>query len=204
MRAEKDPLWANRYRMAGDLMAPKFFPVSPAVWGLVRRQGHQVTLVYLYVLSNPHRSGEGLYRLPITYAAADLDMSAQDVCDAFEKLQRERLIDYDSDTEVMLDRHALLTLPPKSKTQLDGAINKLREVPRTVLFLTFHMLARAYAPELEERLESDPLIGEYLNTSGEGIGNTSDDTRHIGESHRVRRLRDGSTVSRSEKGSLSW
>ena len=129
----------------------KYFPVSPAIWNKrLLALGPTTALIYCYILSNPHRNSEGLFRLPLAYVIADLEMSREDVLQAFSDLGDEELIRFDGEAEVLLDLNALFLLAPTSETQLKGAITKLRQVPRSPLLAEFHKLTIAYAPRLAE------------------------------------------------------
>jgi hypothetical protein len=140
----------------------KFFPVSPGVWGDFNELDHTTMLVYLYVLSCPHRFSEGLYRLPVPYVAADLNLTPQEATEALERLRAARKIEYDSAAGVVFDRSALTVLPPKSPEQIKGAIRKLRQVPRTPLLVELHAMAAIHSPLFAEAIEEDPLLSNSL------------------------------------------
>ena len=125
-------------------------------------------LVYAYVLSNPHRLSEGLYELPAAYVSRDLDMTTEEILQAFDNLERERAIMYDRDAEVIFDRYALTLLPPKSPKQLEGAIRKLRGVPRTPLRAELWKAATIHVPLLADAMfEAFPELGETDETAGQ-------------------------------------
>ena len=169
----------------------KFFPVTPAVWNnRIISLGIETTLIYLYVLSNPHRFSEGLYRLPKAYVVADLHMDMEQVERAIKALEAEGLIRYDDSAEVVLDPQALHFLPPVSQRQIDGAITKLRQVPKTPLLQELWKLALAHNERLYKAMEDAfPQLSD----------DTFEEARHYDrhyeqQSHRGRQLGEGSEV----------
>ncbi len=144
----------------------KYFPVSPGIWNKrLLGLGRQTALIYCYLLTNPHRNSEGLFRLPLAYAAADLDVPTTEILDSLKALEAEGFIKFDPEAEVVLDLNALFLLAPTSDTQIKGAITKMRQVPRTFLLEELYRLAFAHAPRLAEALEEAfPLLRDTIGT----------------------------------------
>lgn len=154
----------------------KFFPVDPSVWNArVTRLGKDAVLVYLYVLSCPHRNSEGLFKLPRDYVVADLkhlgiDLSGVD--GALQALEAEGLLAYDQEAEVVLDLYALYTAGCVSPSQIKGAIGKIRQVPKTLLLRELHHRATAHAEGLANALVeafSDELKDPPDTVQGDSI-----------------------------------
>lgn len=149
--------------------ARKFMPVSPAIWNRrVLGLGKDVVIVYVYLLTNKHRNSEGLYHLPIAYMLGDLgglDLDEDAIRAALEALQDEALIYFDASVDVVFIPDALLLQPPASPKQLEGAIRKLRDVPRTPLLHKLYERALAYCGEENKAGESLPkkLIEAFPN-----------------------------------------
>ncbi len=135
-------------------LAAKFFPVSPAIWNKrIIGLGLETVVVYCYVLTNPHRFSEGLYRLPRAYMVADLEFTLEQVGRSLRALEGEGLIAYDYEAGVILDPQALHFLPPVSQSQIEGALTKLRQVPKTPLLQELWKLAFAYNERLYTAME---------------------------------------------------
>jgi hypothetical protein len=168
----------------------RFHPVSPGIWNhRLLRLGHVGALVYAYILSNEHRNSEGLYRLPLAYICADLELDKDIVTASLSLLETERLIDYDHHAEIVLDRHALKFLRPVSERQVTGAINKILKLPPTALLKELHGLAEVHAPELATAMK-DPfpeLAGTDTQDSvSEQSPRQSFSSRYLGDGSRSR------------------
>jgi hypothetical protein len=149
----------------------KFFPVSPSIWNKrLVRHGRETALLYAYILSNPHRASEGLYRLPKVYIAADLEMELEEVEVALAALEGEGLIIYDHEAEVVLDPTGIFFLPARSDKQMQGAITKLRQVPRTPLLNHLLELATHHNPRLAKEIsEAFPHLPEHIPDYSESV-----------------------------------
>lgn len=128
----------------------RYYPVSPLFWSdeKVQRWGDQTVLLALYLLTCDHRNLEGLYRLPYAYIQADLEWPEAEVRDRMQELIEDGFVQYDEAARVLLLPNALRYHQPKSKKQIQGAINELQAVPDTVLWADFVAAAQRYAPEL--------------------------------------------------------
>jgi hypothetical protein len=79
--------------------------------------GGTTAYVLLYLWTCDHRVTEGLYRLPLGYARADLELvgiNDETILESLMALERERFIAHDSDSEVVFLASALHYSPPKS------------------------------------------------------------------------------------------
>jgi hypothetical protein len=132
----------------------RYYPVSPLLWTdqKVRTWNDATFRLAIYVLTCRHRNLEGLYWLPIRYAAADLGWTAAKVRKALTWLIEDGFVDYDAEAEVILVCNALKYQAPKSDRQVKGAVTALQEVPPNRLVPSFMEAVSAYAPALAEAL----------------------------------------------------
>jgi hypothetical protein len=145
-------------------MGATYHPVYPALWDRTMRDlGGPATVVRLYVLTCPHRLSEGLYHLPVGYIQHDTGLEPQHVDQALRELTAARLVDYDPDAEVILDRTALKFAPLRNGVdretgavrvdkRIAGAVRKLEHVPPTPLLAELYRLAVEHSPALAEAM----------------------------------------------------
>lgn len=128
----------------------RYYPVSPLFWTdeKVVHWDDQETLLALYLLTCEHRNLEGLFRLPFAYVQADLDWDAATVRNRMQRLIDDGFAAYDREARVILLTKALKYHEPKSKKQVQGAVNALQMVPPTTLWDGFVDAARQFAPAL--------------------------------------------------------
>lgn len=131
-----------------------FFAVSPLFWDdeKVTSWNDAKQKLALYLLTCKHRNLEGLYVLPIAYAAEDCGWSVGKVSKYIAELQAEGFCQYDEAAKVVLLPKALDYYQPKSKPQLKGALADLAKVPATALKDRFMAEAETRAPELFDAL----------------------------------------------------
>lgn len=123
----------------------KYFPVTPGIWNKrLLSLGHRTTLVFFYTLTNAHRASEGLFRLPIDYIAADLELEREAVVEALQALEGEQLIMYDWEAEVMLDVNAFKVQLPKNP--IPGKRCNQEAVATAQTPLLKEKIAEAYGP----------------------------------------------------------
>ncbi|MPZ15604.1 MAG: hypothetical protein GEU73_14480 [Chloroflexi bacterium] len=167
----------------------KFHPTPPTWSDDVKGYDWPTKTLYGYILSNPHKNSEGLYRLPCAYVVHDLDMDEVLFDKGLTDLQAAGLVKYDFAAQVILDVKGLHILPPGSAKQVDGAISKLKQVPETALMLDLLELARIHAPELAERMPREiPCLMNVSPNTSETLAN---------QVHRDRQLGDGDDVGSS-------
>jgi DNA-binding transcriptional ArsR family regulator len=154
-------------------MGATYHPVFPALWDRTMRQlGGPAKVVRLYVLTCSHRLSEGLYHLPVGIIQHDTGLEPQHVDQALRELADARLIDYDPDAEVVLDRTALKFAPLKNGVDRDtgevrvdkriaGAVRKLEHVPQTPLMAELYRLAVQHSPDLAAALAVEwPVLAD--------------------------------------------
>jgi len=127
-----------------------FFPVSPLFWNdqKVLEWSEAERLLALYLLTSEHRNLEGLFRLPYSYVAEDLEWELYVVADRMQRLIDDGFLSYDKAAKVVLIRNAMKFHSPGSKRQLKGALNALRNVPPTTLWGEFVMACERHCPSL--------------------------------------------------------
>lgn len=143
-------------------MSTTFHALPPTIW---RRSFRELTteakVVAFYVWSCTSRSSEGLFLLPIGHVVTDTGIDLAQVETAFDELSKADLIRYDIETEVVLDRLALQTMPIRSASdnRIKAAVRRFETVPRTPLRSEFVRLADEHAPALadEIRTVADPF-----------------------------------------------
>lgn len=128
--------------------------IDPRFWTdrAVRGWSDDAKLLALYLLSSPHRTTEGLFRLPKAYIQADLEWSPERLGQPFRQLLESRFLDYDDDAQVVLIRNALKYQPLQNANQVTGALRLLEELPPTRLTCDFQQLAEQFCQRLAKRL----------------------------------------------------
>lgn len=118
----------------------------------------------IYLLTNTHRTSEGLYRLPLEYAATDRRWPLKRFRKAFDHLLADGFVEYDDQSQVVLIVKALSWWQPANPNQRKAAAKKLRSLPRTHLLARWYALAQEHAQPFAEWLaqEHPDLFGEPL------------------------------------------
>jgi hypothetical protein len=130
--------------MAGDY----YSRISARFWIDTKNWGDRNQLVALYLLTNAHRTMEGLYHLPLGYLCADLSLSPKQATAALEVIERYGLVSYDDINEVVFIRKALKHGAPKTGNHIKGAIRRLKAVPPSPLWNAFLMACECHANDL--------------------------------------------------------
>jgi hypothetical protein len=122
--------------------------ISSRFWIDTKDWGERNQRVALYLLTNTHRSLEGLYHLPIGYLCSDLNLTPKQAQDAIAFAQKRGLVSFDPEAEVVFIRKALKHGAPKTENHIKGAVRRLRAVPRCSLWDDFLMACECHASEL--------------------------------------------------------
>lgn len=109
-------------------------------------------LFYLYLLTCPHRNLEGLYVLPLGYAAADLGWDLETVGATVAETVDQRLIGYDETVSLVYIVESLRYQSPANPNMVKAALSKLEALPDSPLLARFYGDALRYAEPLAERL----------------------------------------------------
>ena len=127
-----------------------YFRVSPRIW--TESWSEDARLLAFYVLTCPHRSTEGLFRLPKAYTLADLGWTEARFSPAFEELTEAGFIEYDEAAQILLIVKALKYQAPANPNGLTAAMRIVEQLPPTPLLLRFQQLAEQFSERLAEGL----------------------------------------------------
>lgn len=134
----------------------KYHPVSPNIWDRkfreVGQESPEAQVVYLYLITCRHRGSEGIFSLSKGYISIDTGLLPDAVDEALDVLTRAGYISYDSDNDVVLDRHALRYYKPVGDPQTTGALNRLEQVPNSPLKKELVKLAFISAPDFADAI----------------------------------------------------
>lgn len=148
--------------MAGDY----YSRISARFWIDTKGWNERNRLVALYLLTNGHRSMEGLYHLPLGYVCVDLGLSQKQVEAALRFIEDVGIVAYDHEAEVVFICKALKHAAPKTENHVKGAIARLKSVPTTCLWDDFLMACECHASELRDgiRLACASFAGAHART----------------------------------------
>ena len=132
----------------------RYFRVGPRFWtdSMVRPWDDATKLAAMYVLTCEHRITEGLFRLPLLYAAHDLDWTTERVEASFKVLANDGFMLWDRAVDVVLIVNALRWQPPAATNNRKHAVKAIRDLPQTDLLYDFMKLADRHAPEFAKEL----------------------------------------------------
>lgn len=116
----------------------------------LRRCSVEGRLVRAYIATCPGRATEGLFPLPLGYANADTGLSQEVISGALLELQEARIIEWDPNTELVLDLEALEVANMRSENdnRVRGAIAQLRGLGGTPLKASLLRVADRRSPVL--------------------------------------------------------
>jgi hypothetical protein len=86
-------------------------------------------LLFLYLLTCPHRNVLGYYIMPLPYISADLKWKLETVKERFTQLLDKGYINYDFDAEVVIINNFLKYNTFENPNQVVGAIKSLEVIP---------------------------------------------------------------------------
>jgi hypothetical protein len=132
----------------------EYWRVGPRFWPRTKGEGWTdgERLVGLYLLTNKHRTTEGLYYLPIGYLSGDLGWSTERVTQTLSTLQDKGFCQYDVNAEIVLLPKAMEYQRPDNENQQKHAIEKLRDIPETALLAGLIDAAEAYCKPFAKAL----------------------------------------------------
>jgi hypothetical protein len=132
----------------------RYYRVAPKFWSRAEQRGwdDDTKLLALYLLTCPHRTTEGLYRLPLKYAQADLEWSPQRLGERLQRLTDDGFCDYDHDAGVVLILGAMRYQACANPNMAESAARRLAELPETRLRATFQQLAERFDERLHKQL----------------------------------------------------
>lgn len=133
-----------------------------------RRLSKEAKLVLYHVKTAPQRLTEGCFRLPLQYVAMEEGLTEPETLKAIAELEDQNFIEYDADSEVVLDLTALLHFSPKGWPQIQGAVNALLEVPdNSPLLARLYELAKRYAPDLAKAIRGEYVVDPTKTLTGD-------------------------------------
>lgn len=131
-------------------MAPRFYRVGPAVWD--EPWDDDARLVAFYLLTNPHRNTEGLFRMPLAYGPADMGWKPARFEKSFAALITAGFIKYDYDAQVVWIVKALMWQAPANPNQIKAAVKGLQALPASPLLSEFVTVCQTVSEPLTEAL----------------------------------------------------
>ncbi|MDR4485419.1 MAG: hypothetical protein R3B95_19850 [Nitrospirales bacterium] len=125
---------------------PRYYRISTRFWDDERsaKWPDPMKLAAVYFMTCKHRHLEGIYVLPLKYAAEDLGWTEKRVQNAVKFLESEDFLRYDSKTKVVLIRNSLKYQTPESENVVKGAIRRIKDLPKSPLLQEFQKLAREH------------------------------------------------------------
>ena len=105
----------------------------------------------LYILTCRHRRFEGIYKLPVAYAADDLGWTRTKILAGLRRLQAAGFVDYDADTSVIWITSALKHQQP-NRNQAKSSARQVLALPPSRLTEAFAKASRTLSPILAEAL----------------------------------------------------
>ena len=145
-------------------------------------------MLFLYLLTSPHRNMGGFYYLPLPYLCFDVGLDEKRVIKAFEELTDKDMALYDYDTQVVLIKKWFCYNPIENENQAKGLNKQLAEIPKSKLFKPFVNCVKEYCKYIESILKgfdipsenpSETLLKPYTKPgTGSGTGSGTED-KHI-------------------------
>lgn len=108
-----------------------------------------VRYLAFYLLTCEHRTFEGLYRLPLAYAAEDLGWTLVRVRNTMHSLVEHGFCEYDRQAQILWIVKALKAQSPNAN-QCRAAARKIVALPANTLLDSFLKVARQECPGLHE------------------------------------------------------
>ena len=111
--------------------ASRFSKVFVKIWysNDFRSLSEDGKLLFLYLLTSPHRNMGGCYSIPIPYLCYDLNLEEKRVWEALAELTHNQMVFYDHKAQVALILKWFLYNPIENKNQAIGLNKQLAELP---------------------------------------------------------------------------
>lgn len=132
----------------------RYHRVSPKFWTTAQTEAwsEDARMLALYILTGPHRTTEGLFRLPKSYICEDLDWPSERLTEPFQELVSRGFIEYDEPSRWLLIVNALKWQTIENDNQAKGAAKRLAECPTSPLTCRFRELAEEHGERLLKQL----------------------------------------------------
>ena len=120
------------------MSAGRYYRITPRFWqdpDVRNEWTEDMRLLAIYLMTSPHRNMVGLYYCPLSYIENDLQWKSNRLRLAFDSLSSEAVdfIRYDHAAQVVFLVNGLKHDSPTTPKQVTGAVNILRNLPRTKL-----------------------------------------------------------------------
>lgn len=161
-------------------MSPTRYNRVPAsFWTLSHDWGDKLQKLALYLQTCKHRTGEGLYLLPVAYAARDLGWNVSITEKLIGELAGLAFVSYDAKSEVVLLHNALEIQAPTTEKQIIGAIERLKELPATPLLCVLYRLAQVHSNGFADSIRmAFPNALEWVESNGRTVHSNSQSLAH--------------------------
>lgn len=162
------------------LVSPvRYNRVPESYWVLSRTWSDRLRNLGLYVQTCKHRTGEGLYHLPIAYAANDLGWTVPVTQKHMRELAEHGFVGWDAKAEVVLLHNALEIQAPTTEKQIKGAIERLKTVPPSQLLSVLYRLAQVHSNGLADSIRmAFPNTFEWVAEPGSNSHSNSHALAH--------------------------
>jgi len=117
-------------------------------------------MLFLYLLTSPHRNMGGFYYLPFPYLCFDIGLDENRVARAFEELTDKDMALYDYDTQVVLIKKWFHYNPIENENQAKGLNKQLAEIPKSKLFKPFVNCVKEHCKYTETILKGFDIPSE--------------------------------------------
>jgi hypothetical protein len=117
-------------------------------------------MLFLYLLTSPHRNMGGFYYLPLPYLCFDVCLDEKRVIKAFEELTDKDMALYDYNTQVVLIKKWFCYNPIENENQAKGLNKQLAEIPKSKLFKPFVNCVKEYCKYIESILKGFDIPSE--------------------------------------------
>jgi hypothetical protein len=117
-------------------------------------------MLFLYLLTSPHRNMGGFYYLPLPYICFDIGLDEKRVIKAFEELTDKDMALYDYNTQVVLIKKWFCYNPIENKNQAKGLNKQLAEIPKSKLFKPFVNCVKEHCKYIETILNGFDIPSE--------------------------------------------
>jgi len=132
-------------------------------------------LLFVYLLTSPHRNMGGFYYLPFPYLCFDIGLDEDRVTKAFQELEDRGMAVYDKDAQVVLIRKWFHYNPIENENQAKGLNKQLAEIPKSRLFEAFVNCVQEHCKYTETILKGfDIPFSNPSETLSKPFGNPSE------------------------------
>lgn len=149
-------------------MSESYSRVAGRFWIDTKTWGERNQRVALYLLTNKHRTMEGLYYLPLGYLCEDLGLAPNVAREAVAFIESQAMVAYDDEAQVVFLRAALAHGAPKTPMHVRGALRRLRDVRASKHWDAFLVACDTYASELANAIRMEwphPLESSFSSSS---------------------------------------